>query len=353
MIKSSAMLFCFMTILVVGCKKDPEIIEEPESKVEIASWDVTKSLLDFSINGRDMFFVNPQTGFIVGSSGDIYKTSNAGNSWQKLNSGTTLNLFSVFFLDEKRGFVAGQALHGCLDPDCDKGAVLLKTTDGGISWSKTFYKDYVGLHSIKFFDDSNGLAIVNLSNQYPRMQNIAKTKDGGNSWELLNLPVRAAYDKFLYVDDVVFIGGEDQKIYKSRDRGLTWETLSTPIEVFNDVRNIYFYNENIGLLDGNGKIYRTTDGGQTWQLGNYPFSSFGLLHFYSETEGFNLMMVAEQQGAWALDIKGSEFYLTKNGGNDWERSELFKKFYIGFSHFPRKDLGYGVSHSGFYTFLKK
>lgn len=59
----------------------------------------------------------------------------------------------------------------------------------------------------------------------------------------------------------MFIAGENQNIYKSEDLGVTWETIDTPIPVRNEVGNLYFYNENIGFLDGIANVYRTADGG--------------------------------------------------------------------------------------------
>ena len=111
--------------IIIGCTKIPH---NPEDDVanSIDGWEITKSDYDFDINPRGIFFINPDIGFVVGYNGDIYKTTDSGQTWVKKNSGTTLHLFSVFFLDENVGFASSKAASGCLNEDCDKGAVLLK-----------------------------------------------------------------------------------------------------------------------------------------------------------------------------------------------------------------------------------
>ena len=111
--------------IIIGCTKEPN---NPKDDVtnSIDGWEITKSDYDFDINPRGIFFVNPDIGFVVGYNGDIYKTTDSGQTWVKKDSGTTLHLFSVFFLDENVGFVSSKAAGGCLNEDCDKGSVLLK-----------------------------------------------------------------------------------------------------------------------------------------------------------------------------------------------------------------------------------
>ena len=49
------------------------------------------------------FFVDNNTGWIVGSGGFIKKTTNAGDEWILQNSGTTSTLKSVQFVNQNTG----------------------------------------------------------------------------------------------------------------------------------------------------------------------------------------------------------------------------------------------------------
>ena len=66
--------------------------------------------------------LDDQTGWIVGDTGTILKTTNGGTSWDPLPSGVSSHLRGVFFLDADQGYACG-----------DAGTILV-TSDGGASW---------------------------------------------------------------------------------------------------------------------------------------------------------------------------------------------------------------------------
>lgn len=338
--------------VLFGCSKEPNNTEDNLNN-SMDGWEITKSTYDFDINPRGIFFVNLNIGFVVGYNGDIYKTIDSGKTWLKKNSGTTLHLHSVFFIDENVGYVSSQAMGGCLDADCDKGSVLLKTTDGGYTWTKTYFPDYTRILSLKFFDVINGIAIIHTPDiPNSRDEYVATTSDGGVNWNFIELAIKPSYDKLFFVDNLVFVAGENQKIFKSSDYGHNWETISTPIEAYHDVRNLYFYNESIGYIDGITSIYKTTNGGLNWSKANFPFTNFGTIHFYNENEGFNIEPVMAYEGGDFPTFKGSICYKTTDGGASWSKSELMKVLYLGLTYFPQRNLGYGFNLSEFCTIKK-
>jgi len=341
------------TFILISCEQESEKHEKEPANFLIG-WEITKIKYDFEdldINPRDLFFINSEIGFVVGYNGVIYKTINSGKSWEKQNSGTTSHLFSVYFIDENVGFVSGQ-ITGCIDENCDKECVLLKTTNGGETWTKKLHKDYVRIKSLYFFNESIGIALINYSPNSIYYY-IVKTENGGDSWNLINPEIKTPHDKFFCVGNVVYIAGENQKIFKSTDWGDNWETITTPMPAWNDVRNLYFYNDNIGFIDGVTAIYKTTDGGINWNTVDFPFSSFGVFHFYDETELFNIETVSAYEGGDFPTFKGSQSYQTYNGGETWDKSELSDSVYLGLTYFPQRDLGYGINFSEFYIIKRK
>ena len=54
-----------------------------------------------------IWFVSADMGFIAGSNGKVFKTSNSGESWNDINSGTDKWLKSIFFVNESNGWIVG------------------------------------------------------------------------------------------------------------------------------------------------------------------------------------------------------------------------------------------------------
>ena len=76
----------------------------------------------------DAYFTDPSLGYIVGYAGTVWKTTNGGESWQKLKGQDLFSPLAGFqaiqFLDDHTGLIAG-----------DNGMVLL-TVDGGERWKQ-------------------------------------------------------------------------------------------------------------------------------------------------------------------------------------------------------------------------
>lgn len=76
---------------------------------------------------RDVYFPSAQVGYVVGYSGSILKTTDAGQTWEWLRKGDALLVKNkafraVHFADESRGYVVGD------------GGLFWWTHDGGASW---------------------------------------------------------------------------------------------------------------------------------------------------------------------------------------------------------------------------
>ena len=139
----------------------------------------------------------------------------------------------------------------------------------------------------------------------------------------------------------------------AKNINLDFDQILDLVEAWNDVGNIYFVTKNIGFLDGVTNTYKTTDGGLNWKTVDFPFERFGLLHFYDETEGFNIEIVSAYEGGDFPTFKGSLSYETYDGGKNWSTSNLIDSLFLGMISFPRRDLGYGINLSEFYTIKRK
>ncbi|HUW93295.1 MAG TPA: YCF48-related protein [Bacteroidales bacterium] len=101
----------------------------------------------FSIEGikyvYDLFFLDDNTGFLTGIQGQLLKTSDGGETWQDMSLETNDQLYTVMFLNEQTGYIGN-------------GNSLIKTTDGGLSWS-TEENSPSGVVKMNFTSETNGV----------------------------------------------------------------------------------------------------------------------------------------------------------------------------------------------------
>ena len=185
----------------------------------------------------------------VGERGHIVVSDDQGSAWREVASPTQATLTAVFFYDAQTGWAVGH------------DSVILKTTDGGVSWRQVYSAPELKkpLLKIWFRDALNGFAI----GAYGLF---LQTSDGGTSWQArkiangdLHLNTLAARS-----DGKLFIAGEAGSLLHSDDAGQTWQALVSP-----------YKGSFFGLLtlrDGGllayglrGKIFRSSDAGETWQ----------------------------------------------------------------------------------------
>jgi photosystem II stability/assembly factor-like uncharacterized protein len=90
------------------------------------TWDVSANIFGVF---KSIHFINSKNGWVVGYSGNIYKTSDGGKNWYKQISNASNNLNSVVFIDSNHGWAVG-----------DQGTILKLTTSSetAVEDSKSF-----------------------------------------------------------------------------------------------------------------------------------------------------------------------------------------------------------------------
>jgi photosystem II stability/assembly factor-like uncharacterized protein len=338
----------YLTILLllsISCK-DSNNTTAPEETNDFnelwSGWEIKKIVSDSIITANDIFFLNDKTGYTAGAKG-LYKTSNSGQSWRKLNTNTPLALTSVFFLNEIVGYAGGRASAYCVHEDCDRGSLFMKTTDGGENWSKIFFHDYTYIGSLQFLNESTGLAIGYPTAGTPQL---IRTTDGGTTWEVTtqNISTLDVKRRIFAVDNIVYLLGHDPAILKSEDFGKTWAPTNLPAAA--NIKGLQFLDQSTGYAYSNNSLYKTTDGGANWTKSDFPYASFSsFVHFTNEQEAFGVGLEA---------TNGFYGYQTTTSGLTWNKSSTYyKTFAVDRWHFPNANLGYAVYVNDFYTFKRK
>jgi photosystem II stability/assembly factor-like uncharacterized protein len=133
------------------------------------------------------------TGWIVGGSGRILKTTNTGASWSTQTSGSAQSLFSVKAIDAMHACAVGQ-----------KGTIL-RTDDGGATWVAQNSGLSVDLNGVDFVDADRGWIVggtrsVQEGSALVTHETVLRTTDGGAHWVLVDTNSNARLNAVQFVD---------------------------------------------------------------------------------------------------------------------------------------------------------
>ena len=115
--------------------------------------------------GYNLYFIDKNTGYVVGGSGTIMKTTNGGTSWiSQPDSVLTRNaLSSVFLTSIDTAYAVGQQ------------GVIIKTVNRGVTWFTQNSGTSNNLNTIFFPDNNIGYAVGDYGI-------VLRTTDGGTNW---------------------------------------------------------------------------------------------------------------------------------------------------------------------------
>jgi photosystem II stability/assembly factor-like uncharacterized protein len=210
----------------------------------------------------DIQFISETTGYAVGDGGTVLKTSDAGLTWERLNTNTISYLCGIHFITDEIGYACGINL----DPGNYNTGIVIKTVNGGESWVRT--PDnllYAELYSVYFTSADTGY-VAGFNWSY-------KTINGGATWFEIQ-PASAVYSKIYFTDSETGYLLKWGTIYKTQDAGSTWAPY--PFPQFCPV-SVSFVNKDTGYTGGYtipgsiGKIYKTEDAGGLWT--ELPFTA--------------------------------------------------------------------------------
>ena len=240
----------------------------------------------------DVKFVNSQTGYAIGYSGNFQKTTNAGLNWFLISPGDNISGIMIFSFDENNLIIA-----------CDSGRIL-KTTDGGASWILKSIGYNVSVRSLYFTDVNTGYATT--GDYWPNINGkVLKTFNGGDNWSIvLNTAYNLNYIEFVN-PSTGFVSssfGDTGYVYRTTDGGINWTQTPTP-----GLRKFYFVNQNTGYLIGSyahGLLWKTTNRGLNWSF-----------IYYNGSHIVNIKFLTPDTGFFITSYGG--LFKTYNGGYDW------------------------------------
>ncbi len=159
-------------------------------------------------------FTAPDIGHALGVNGTILTTTDAGKTWNRIQSGTKTKLWAAHFVNEKTGVIGGGDTPW-QNQDRSSGEIR-RTTDGGKNW-KTVFSGEKRISDFAFIDKQTGYA-AGVGGT------ILRTDDGGATWvRLPRAPLRAIVNAIEFVDeDCGLAVGSGGTAYVTTDGAQTW-----------------------------------------------------------------------------------------------------------------------------------
>lgn len=249
--------------------------------------------------------------------------------WTELPNFTSGELLSVEVIDSNNIYTGGE-IQG-----------IYKTIDGGITWDLTNIPNLV--IDIDFPSLNTGY-FVGLDSVY-------KTSDAGNTWiSIFNTYYAGDFKKIQFLDTVKgYILLNYGEVLKTIDGGNNWTQYQTPSDT-TLCSDMYFFDENIGVVLDTTVLYKTIDGGTTWTTHQITTNAMLEAFYFVDSVGYvvgynynttNIVLKTTDYGVtwdsltfipWSGSLKDVFFldqlvgfiitdykvYMTFDGGQSWE-----------------------------------
>ena len=196
------------------------------------------------------------TAWVVGTEGAILKTEDGGNTWTPRLSGTSAYLHAVTFrADGSTGWIVGAQ------------GTILKTEDGGDNWTSIATSTSKDLHAVTFQADGSTGWVVGTHGT------ILKTVDEGNNWtSITGQTSNNLHAVAFQANGTGWAVGAEGTILKTTAGSDGWipvkggmrQNKSRPTK---DLHAVTFQADETVWIVGAGRvILKTIDGGKNWQF---------------------------------------------------------------------------------------
>ena len=286
-------------------------------------------------NLRAVHFADASRGWAAGGKGALVSTEDGGLTWRQRTRPTTDNMLDVFFTDAATGWLVCERNIYDLARAESPRSYLLKTTDGGDTWSRVeAARDDAGvlLTRLVFADARTGWAFGEMGALYA-------TRDGGGTWERQRVPTRRLLLGGSFLDaSRGWLVGAGSTVLHTADGGAEWRGApgvpSASAEAAR-LNAVSFADARRGWAVGQaGLILSTADGGRTWARQDSPAGAdLSDVKFFDSAEG------------WAAGSNGTLLHTT-DGGANWRAEPSGTRHPLARLAFVSRARGWAVGFGG-------
>lgn len=280
-------------------------------------------------------FADGQTGYYGYGAGFVIRSTDGGQSWAQVSSGTGASLHDIDQLPDggfiavgdngtivtsdgyvpwtvrtaaaTRNLVAVNVLASGLAVAVDEDGLVFSSTDGGFTWTPAGNAPGLSTAEDLHFTTLQDGWVIGQSFSGGALHH---TTDGGDSWTAVP-DFLGAYVSVDVEGLSIWAANVTGRYYRSTDGGATWiqgDLPSSPLQV----QDMDFFNESIGYsVSWWGKVFRTDDGGITWDELIVPNSD----HDFTDID-----LIGPNE-LW-ISTNDDVVYYTATGGMNWTVLEI-------------------------------
>lgn len=294
----------WLSLFGVAIRPDNSIFVVGSKALLLSSTDQGKTWIQRTVKERDgsdlfqdrdlyaiRFSPGGKSGWIVGEDGIIMKTADGGDTWSRQISGTKKNLFNVYPIDDQSVVAVGA------------DGTLARTADGGEHWQTAKSPKTVSFFGLTFLDKNTGFAVGEFST-------IVATTDGGQTWSLnyggntTDFTIGPYFSVAFSDPQHGVASGLAGDLLVTADGGKTWKVEKLPDAVASYVVTEDQTAKKLWAAGAGGRMFDSTQPGQWQSLDRTAFHDITDLAF------------AGNMGV-AVGLNGT-ILLTNNAGAQWQ-----------------------------------